>query len=228
MKAWMILGLGTYLVIAWWMLGKENLNLQNKRFALLAFHPLLLIETVLNGHNDVWMMWPALLAIGLIKFRQRTTKTLILAMGLWLFSISIKLASVVLLPILVGLWLEPWLKKIWKQKKWLKLIDWLAGSWAEWSALLLLLPLFSSRSQWFHPWYLIWSLTFLPFIRWRWLKFTLMGLSITSLWRDVPWMLNNLEYTSLVQSQMRFITWSGAVIGFVIWLIFSRLKKTQD
>jgi len=227
MKMWMILGLALYLLTAWWILRKEKLDCKDKRFALLALHPLLLIETVVNGHNDVWMMWPALLAIGLIKNRKKNVKTFLMVVSLWLFSISIKWASVVLLPILVGLWLEPWLKKIWKQKMWLKLIDWLAMSWAEWSTLFLLLPLFSSRSQWFHPWYLIWALAFLPFVKWRWLKAMLIGLSITSVWRVVPWILNNLEYSPLIQAQMRCVTWSGAVIGLVVWLIFSQLKKNQ-
>lgn len=227
MKMWMILGLVAYLATVWWLLGKEKLEKKQTRFALLAFHPLLLIETVLNGHNDVWMMWPALLAIGLLRHRKRKPQTWLLVIGLWLFSISIKWASMVLLPILLGLWLEPWLKKISHQPIWIWLINWLSQNWAQWSALFLLVPLFTSRSQWFHPWYLIWSLAFLPFVNWRWLKASLIGLSLTSLWRYVPWMLNNLEYTPQVQWQMRCITWSGAVIGLVVWLIAFQLKNNK-
>ncbi len=225
MKLWMALGLTFYFSIVWWILQKENLPGKNRSWVLFALNPLILIETVLNGHNDVWMMFPALLALGFAKHRTKSWQTLLLVVLLWIFSISMKWATIIVFPILVGLWLEPLLVNLIQHPKWKAMIRWFGTTWSDWSGILLLLPLFTSRSQWFHPWYLIWSLSFLPFMHWKWLKAVLLGLSVTSMWRYVPWMLNNLEYTPLVQQQMRWVTWSGALIGLFFWILVEARRR---
>lgn len=107
----------------------------------------------------------------------------------------------------------------------------------------LFLPLLISRSQWFLPWYLTWSFSLLPLLldtkrktsslvqldlpllakvkslmfgfKHRWILW-MLALSISSLLRYVPW-LSQGEYNPTVISQQIAITWLGAVL---IWLGF--------
>jgi hypothetical protein len=213
MKLFMAAGLGLYLYFIWKLLELEKIKSAGYRFAMLAFHPLLLIETLMNGHNDVWMMWPAL--AGLYWLRRR--KSMVLAGVGLAFSIFTKFATVLLLPVML---IElTFLRR-------LKQLDWWRGHWAELSALALLAPLLTTRSQQFHPWYLIWSLSFLPLINWKWLRYGLMGLSISSLYRYLPWILEKFEYSSAVELNMRLITWSGLLVGLGFWF-FGRVISSK-
>lgn len=220
MKLWMLLGLTWLLATVWWGLKQSRLPDKTVRLASLALLPLLLWETLMNGHNDVWMMAPALGAVLLARFGGQQKWYWVLLPLLWAFSVSIKLASVALLPIIVGLLLirfgKTWLKR-WPRLS--QLAQWCQIHWAEGAALAMFLPLLTARSQWFHPWYLIWAFTFWPFIQWRWLRAFFLGLAVTSMWRYLPWMLNNLEYSPEILSRMRLITWSGGVLGLVWGLI---------
>ncbi len=213
MKLFMALGLAVYLFFVWKLLLLEKAKDASFRWAQLAFHPLLLVETLMNGHNDVWMMWPALAALYFLRRPRQSIQSIqsiiFGALGL-AFSIFTKFATVLLLPVAV---IElPFLKKV-------RPFSWWREHWSEFSALVLLAPLITSRSQQFHPWYLIWSLSFLPFIKWRWLRSGLMGLSISSLYRYWPWILERFGYTPQVELNMRFITWSGWLVGLLFWLI---------
>lgn len=234
MKLWMGLGLGLYLWCIWKLLQYKYPQSAWQRWSLLAFHPLLLIETLLNGHNDVWMMWPVMLAMGWLccgpKNQQWYYK--VLALSLFVFSVSIKLATIILLPMLVwwlfpqkrniGLWVETHssiVRKVWR---------WVQHYRADIASCALLIPLFTSRSQQFHPWYLIWSLTFLPFGRSQLWRSIILGLSVTSTFRYVPLMFAGWEYSPLIQSQMRFVTWSGAFLGVLSWLIWKKVITTKS
>lgn len=226
MKLWMIVALLVYLYLIWKLMQLEKADLKN--YYLLALHPLLLIETVLNGHNDVWMMWPVLLALWLILRFGVVMWVPVAVLALWLVSINIKLATLVLAPVLGGLYF--WSK--WGEKLSIRITNfakWWRSTWPEWSALALLVPLFTARSQRFHPWYLIWSLSFLPFINWKWLRYSLLGLSITALYRYLPWMQANLEYSEVLIFKMQLITWSGALLGLLYYLIeFIKLNLLKN
>lgn len=231
MKILMLAGLVLLLLVIWRGLKYANMDHPGTRFAWLALHPLLLMETLLNGHNDVWMMWPAVLAVLMARFESKQKFQWLIVLALWILSVSIKLASVALLPLILGLFIWQYGHRWWQSFTWLsKLTDWFRHNWAEWAACLMFLPLLTARSQWFHPWYLIWPLSFLPFIKWRWLRWAMIGLSISSMVRYVPWMLSNLEYSEQILQQMRWITWSGGLLAILFWLIsfgFTKVNKNK-
>jgi hypothetical protein len=89
--------------------------------------------------------------------------------------------------------------------------------WPELAVLALLAPLFTARSQQFHPWYLVWALCFLPVLGSRLLRSILIGLSIASLLRYVPWLDNSLEYTPVVLALQKAISATGLVAGVLMW-----------
>lgn len=101
----------------------------------------------------------------------------------------------------------------------IKLFGWIRRNPFDASAVLLLIPLLSSRSQWFHPWYLIWSLSFLPFIHSNWLRVLLLSLSFSSMLRYIPWIKNGaFEYTDELLVQQRIITWGVGLLISAVWI----------
>src|SRR5258708_22849818 len=84
-------------------------------FAAVFLNPLFVIEMISDAHNDLWMMWPAVLALSFlvprkVEKRQVAKKgsghlviATIVAAVLFIFSSSIKYATIVLLPIMAGL-----------------------------------------------------------------------------------------------------------------------------
>ncbi|OGD54467.1 hypothetical protein A3J78_01690 [Candidatus Beckwithbacteria bacterium RBG_13_35_6] len=124
---------------------KLKLTQTKQRLYLFLLNPLVLIETIAVGHNDFSMMAFALISFYfLIKYKEkRNLKNLILSIVLLLFSISIKYATVVLIPLFF----------IWFYQEKLDL-----GFWG--CVLLFLLPFIRPLDQ-LHSWYLIWPLTWI-------------------------------------------------------------------
>lgn len=215
-----------------------------KSWIWLLLNPLLLIEIVANSHNDLWMIIPALISFGLIikplsksinsnqpgliKLCKRIG-VILTAVSLFLFSISIKYATIVLIPIWgVFLIRSIWpigLKQIVKKLKLSLLLTWFNHHWPWLASALLFLPLFTNRSQQFHPWYLIWSLVWLPLIKVKWWRQLLIILSLSSLARYLPWLLAN-NYTPAVLLQQKLITWVPAVL-FLLYLLLFKFKQTK-
>lgn len=228
LKAWMVLGLVLYLLFGWVLVQRRKFLDWNERFWLFALNPLLLWETVLNGHNDVWMMWPALACFAILSNKKRLWWQIVLACVLLGFSISIKLVTVVLVPLAIFMILWPLLrKKVLLVSQFLgRLGEHGNRFWAEYAAIALLIPLATDRSQQFLSWYLIWPWAFFPLIQWKWLRMLLLAFSATSLLRYLPWLVNGLEYTDAVQLQMRLVTWSAVGIAAIIWAV-SRFYQSR-
>lgn len=205
----------------WWVLQKTRSSLPLWQWLLVFGNPLVLIEIISNSHNDLWMMWPAVLAFGLLSFPKTRTWQLILAAALLAFSVSIKLATIVLVPVAVLLWRQPNQKVL---KTW----------WPVMTSVLMFLPLLSDRSQQFHPWYLTWSLVWVPFLNFKVLPKTtqlwpllLAVFSVSSLWRYWPW-LRWGQFTAEVIWQQKLITWIPALLVLTWWvsrMIYRRWQK---
>lgn len=211
--------------------------LKFKEWALLFLNPLILIEIVSNSHNDLWMMVPALVSLGLLlavkklslktaSLKNTLPKTiflkksgyLFLSLTLIAFSISIKLASAVLIPIWLLLAvqaLDPSFKN--------SLVKWFNKHWPLLASILMFLPLFSPRSQQFHPWYLSWSLIWLPLIKLKWWKQLLLAFSITSLLRYVPFLRAN-DYDQAILFRQKIIT-SSAPVWLMALHLFTFIKQ---
>lgn len=114
-----------------------------------ALNPLVTVQTLVDGHNDVVMMALALLAFYWLKQRRFW-----LAVGAFLASILIKFATLFLLPVFV------W--TVWQERQRRK-INWPAV-W-RWSGLAMMLAFFlSPLREEIYAWYLIWPLTFLALL----------------------------------------------------------------
>lgn len=213
---------------------------------VLWLNPLLLIELITNSHNDWWMMAPAVWAMAAtLKGTQSTrTKSVVgwwlaaaLALGL---STTIKYATLALIPVWGSLLLYHW--SLGKTK-----VAWLYQNWPWLASLSLFVPLLSSRSQLFHPWYLTWSLVWLSIgvVTWLsapaattwltrslhqlqgWWWITLVCFSLTSLFRYVPYLWLG-EYTPTVLLHQQIITWSAVPLATGLYLggwLYRRLRN---
>jgi hypothetical protein len=217
-RLWSVLGLIASFFFVWQIMKKQGKK-DFSDFVLLMFNPLLFIELVSNSHNDGWMMWPALASLWFILPNNKLRFSNVFAsILLLLFSLSTKYVTVVLIPV----WLFLLFQSVTKTNVF-KLKDVLFASIEAYvfdiSALLLFLPLLSSRSQLFNPWYLSWSIMFFPLLKSSFLKKCLLIFSVTGLLRYIPWMYAGaFEYTSEIIWQQKVILWSP-VIFFAIWYI---------
>lgn len=218
-----ILSLGlTYLALQLFSQNYQQRSLKIKEVALLFLNPLVLIEIISNSHNDLWMMAPAVSSIGLLLSQKKLNwQRIVLSLLLLLASISTKMASVALVPIWIWLLLR---KKV-NLKKGLKLLDQLVWNHLPtFASLVMFLPLLSTRSQQFHPWYLSWSLVWLPLMKKSAWKNSLLLFSLASLCRYIPWLLAN-DYNPSVSTVQMMITWLVPSLYLIISSSIQLVKK---
>ncbi len=174
--------------------------------ALFALNPLVIVETLVGNHNDIVMMFFALLSFFLLSKRK-----ILYAIIFILMSIFIKYATIFLLPIFIFT-----LIKILKQKKidWNKIFTWCGIS-------MIIVFLLSAFREEIYPWYAIWFLTFSSLIpQSRTLLFISLAFSFGLLFRYVPFMFLGTYFgpTPLIKTAVTFIP-----VIFSIFLI--ALKK---
>jgi hypothetical protein len=215
--------------------------------ALVFLNPLLLLEVVSNYHNDLWMMAPAILALSiLLRLLQPRSRNITLnnkllfslaSILLLSFSISIKLVTILMLPIfifgfLVLFFLNNYANIIKKRFKipipsalisagLIYATSWLERYIPAILAILFFIPLLTDRSQQFLPWYMLWILVWVPFIKNKTIKNTILIFTLSSLLRYVPWLSNSFEYSDSVQLQQRLVTWVIPVV-----YLFTNIKRT--
>lgn len=199
-KLFAFLSLLLTLLISEKFLKKENYQ----KLAVFFFNPLVLIEILSSAHNDLWMLAPALLAVYLAsEFKNKKLMRIILIALLMAFSISIKFATVVLLPFIGYFLIEN------------KLGKWKLGIWKykfELMSLAMFAPLLTERSKQFLPWYLLWSLIFVPMVKIKFWRNLLIVFSLSALLRYlpwfyyIPWMSFHLDTSSLEPLQ-KAVTW---------------------
>lgn len=159
----------------------------NLYLALLFLNPLILLETISNAHNDWWMMWPVLVSFILInKFKtnkKRAFLYLILIFFLMLFSIFTKFASILAIPFILFYFIQEHLIKLsfLKNRYLLKAKIFFENYFWDLISITFFLPLFTSRSQRFLTWYLIWPMTFLPLLKSKWWQNNLIIFSFNAL-----------------------------------------------
>jgi len=142
---------------------------QSWRWWLFALNPLVLMETLIIGHNDVAMMFPVLLSYWfLIKSKKLFDKPWRLSLFLLLISVSIKYATIVLLPLY---FLKSKLKKV---------------DLPTLSALLLFSLMFTRLDQ-MHSWYFIWAFSFAVLSKSRQFLAIFTALSLGALFRYLPY-----------------------------------------
>ncbi len=144
--------------------------------------------------------------------------TLFLSLVFLLFSLSLKFATLALVPLWLFLALLPlWQKITWRPLAWL--ITLVQKYFFDFAAFLMFLPLLTSRSQLFHPWYLLWPLIFLPFLQNKVIRHSILILSCSSLLRYLPYLWENGYATHTLPLQQ--------TITFAPLLIYLFIVYTQ-
>ncbi|MDR0462917.1 MAG: hypothetical protein LBG64_01710 [Pseudomonadales bacterium] len=228
MRVFAVLGLIlTYLVIWKWWHHKSKFKNENTFHPFWLFlNPLMLIEFISNSHNDVWMILPAMLSLFLIYKSKRTWKVVLISLLLIAFSISVKYATLVLVPFWLYIVLEKpvvlWLKQTKIFKVFLK---WFDAYFFDIIALGMFVPLLTPRSQLFHPWYLSWSIVWLPFCKSKIVPIFLLAFSASAMLRYLPFLLaGNYEGSVLIASQL--ITFVGAIVIVGVYYLVKYFCKT--
>lgn len=181
------------------LLQKMSKNLQT--ILLFALNPLVIIETLMSGHNDIVMIFFALFSFYLLR-----KKNIFLSLLILIGSVFIKYATVVLLPIVIFVY-------FFQNKK--QEIDW--ENIYAWSALVLFVVfLLSAFREEIYPWYAQWFLIFALLCKKRWLKVLALSFSFSMLFRDIPFMLLGTYFgiTPMVKTVVTF------TIPFAVGIVF--------
>lgn len=179
-------------------------------FAVVYFaaSPLVLIETFVSGHNDVVMMFFALLFIYFLR-----NKKIIPAIVFLTLSILIKYATIFLIP-LFFYYIYKNLKR--EQINWEKFC--LLGF-----VLMLIVFFLSPIREEIYPWYAIWPLTFLSLVRRNWLHSLFIVFSFSLMLRYVPFMLIGTYFGPTPNFKLALTFVPSAI--YVFYLIYHRKIK---
>lgn len=161
--------LGTVFLL--WKISKNILTV-----SLFALNPLVIVETLISGHNDIVMMFLALLSYFFLMKKNFWFGSLFL-----LLSIGIKYATVILVVIFLYIFLQTM-----KNKK----IEWINIYMLSSVFMLFVLFLAPLREE-IYPWYGIWFLTFGVFLaqRYNYLLSIYLAFSFGLLLSYTPFML---------------------------------------
>jgi hypothetical protein len=129
------------------------------RFWLFALNPLVLVETLINGHNDVAMMFFALVSYWLLLQSKKVKAILLL-----LLSAAIKYVTIILLP-----------------------LYFLPRRFFPIFASLLLTAVMFVRPEQLHSWYLIWAFSLAVLAKPKWLVAVVTALTFGALLRYAPY-----------------------------------------
>lgn len=178
--------IGTIFII--WKISKNFTTL-----LLFALNPLIIIETLLSGHNDIVMMFFVLLSFYLL-----IKKRIFWAIIFIILSILIKYATLLLLPIFIYVSI----KKIRKTEiKWDKVFSY--------SAILMIIAfLLSPIREEIYPWYAIWFLPFAFLVpKNKILLYLSISFSFGLLLRYIPFMLLGTYFgpTPLIKTLVTFV-----------------------
>ncbi len=192
-----------------YLIYKFTKNINNVSY--FALNPLVLIETMVSGHNDVVMIFFALLSFYLLK-----KDRFILAIVFLIFSILIKYATLFLIPIFIY-----YLFQRYKKKK----VDW--DKVFVFSAVLMFFAfILSPIREEIYPWYAIWFLTFISLTNVKQLKVFGFITSFGLLLRYVPFMYlgTHFGFTPIIKILVTYVP----MLGFIIYYLkdVGKLKRT--
>lgn len=163
------------------------------RVGLFALCPLVLIETFVSGHNDIVMMFFAVMSFFMLEKKQIAPAILFLTI-----SILIKFATMFLLPVFLLV-----VFKIITGK----MISWKKMYLYSMTSMLCIFLLSSFREE-IYPWYAIWFLVFLPLVEIsKRIKVIVFIFTFSLLFRYVPYIvtLNHFGLTPYLKMIVTFI-----------------------
>lgn len=189
--------LGTVFLI--WKISKNIISV-----ALFALNPLIVIETLVSGHNDIVMIFFTILSFFLLM-----NKKIFPGILLFILSILIKYTTILLTPIfLYTLW-----KRIRRRE-----VNWnniFYGS----SLLMYIAFLLSPIREEIYPWYAIWFISFAFLVpNKKILLYTSIAFSFSLLLRYTPYMLTG-TYAEQTPIAKEIISFSFPVIFYIYYVL---------
>ncbi|HVZ67447.1 MAG TPA: hypothetical protein VG917_04230 [Patescibacteria group bacterium] len=168
-----------------------------------ALSPLVLVETIVSGHNDIVMMFLALAAFYFAK-----NKKILISLVFIFLSILIKYSTIVLLPTLIY--------SIYLIARNVK-IDWDRIYFLNFVLLFIVFLLSPIRAE-IYPWYAIWPLSFLVLTKKRNLIYLFTFFSFCLMARYIPYMLtgDNFGLTPNIKMFMTFFP-TGIIALYMIF-----------
>ena len=184
----------------------QFLKLKDKNWRLIIFllNPLILIEAIGIGHNDLTMMATALASfLLLLKFnKEKKLKFILLSIFCLLFSASTKYATIVILPLFVIRLFKP------------SFDIGLGGA-----ILLFLLP-FSRPLDQLHSWYLTWPLVWTLLAKDKFFINFFYFLSALALFRYMPYIYYG--HWNPPVSFLRLIIYLGLPLFLLVYFVFNK------
>src|SRR3990167_2103639 len=186
----------------------KKISPKNELFglSLFVFNPLIIIEGLVSSHNDLPMIFFAVLSLYLLINKKHFTSVLSL-----LFSIGIKFATVFLLPIFI----YPFLAKNKNQINWAKILNYIIP------LMTVSLVLVVIRTN-FQPWYLLYIVPFTPFLKDRYYALIVsIVFPFFALAEYIPFLYEG-DWNPHIPNVLFLLTALGAFLSiiFIIWKPF--------
>ncbi|KKQ38519.1 MAG: hypothetical protein A3H17_02700 [Candidatus Levybacteria bacterium RIFCSPLOWO2_12_FULL_37_14] len=186
-----------------WKLSKKIIPL-----ILFALNPLVIIETLVSGHNDIVMIFLALLSFFLLA-----KKKIFLGTIFFILSILIKYSTILLIPV--------FLYVVWRLIK-NKGIDWEKVYFSS-SLLMLVAFLLSPIREEIYPWYAIWFISFSFLVpNKKILLYTSIAFSFSLLLRYVPYMFTG-TYMGQTPFMKEIISFIPPALVFLYYVIKKKI-----
>jgi hypothetical protein len=177
-----------------------------KNVLFFALNPLILIETLISGHNDIYMM--VLACSGLYMWQQQKLKSKLSAATTLFASILVKGATVVLLPLLV-----------------VKNLSWNTVFRCAYLLLSIVLFVFAPLREELYPWYAVWIICIASFMdmkkNWFIISFTVV-LSFSLELRHLPYMW--MGYYEGPGPMLRLFVTVVPIILYFLYLAWAKRK----
>ena len=186
----------------------KKISPKNELFglSLFVFNPLIIIEGLVSSHNDLPMIFFAVLSLHLLINKKYIPSLLSL-----LFSIGIKFATVFLLPIFI----YPFLAKNKNQINWAKILNYIIP------LMTVSLVLVVIRTN-FQPWYLLYIVPFTPFLKDRYYALIVsIVFPFFALAEYIPFLYEG-DWNPPIPNVLFLLTALGAFLSiiFIIWKPF--------
>lgn len=185
---------------------QSNKNIYKTSF--FALNPLVFIETIVSGHNDIVMMFFVLLSFYLFKKNKS-----FLGIVFFIISFFIKFAVIFLLPIILYV--------LYKRRKGLEL------NWNRvWNYSLIgmtIIFLLSPLREELYPWYFIWVLPFIALSEKKYLKNISIVVSLGLMFSYVPYMFIGDYFKIVIMS--KYMVVGAFVLGGITYEFINKLYQ---